>query len=170
MSTLISVVLLTVAWAALFSTIDPRGLIVGALIAFLTLRFVRWLERSPDDESLYTVTPMPWGFMLLAVAFLRELVLSAVSVAVQAWRPSLAIRPGIVAVPLAVQSDLEITVLASLISLTPGTLSLEVSEDRRTLFVHALDVEGDGSTIRASIRDRLERPVARAFWVRRRAL
>lgn len=47
-------------------------------------------------------------------------------------------KPGIVKVPLDAKSDIEITLLANLISLTPGTLSLDVSNDRKVLYVHAM--------------------------------
>jgi multicomponent Na+:H+ antiporter subunit E len=50
-------------------------------------------------------------------------------------------KPGIVKIPLTANTDLEITLLANLISLTPGTLSLDVSDDRKVLYVHAMYVK-----------------------------
>ena len=50
-------------------------------------------------------------------------------------------RPGIIAVPLDAKTDVEITLLANLVSLTPGTISLDVSDDRSVLYVHAMFVE-----------------------------
>ena len=73
-------------------------------------------------------------------------------------RPRMAITPGVVAVPLTATSDLEITLLSCLITLTPGTLALDVSDDRSTLFVHALDV-ADPDEFRRSIVDGFERRV-----------
>ena len=49
-------------------------------------------------------------------------------------------RPGIFALPLEVEGNWEITILANLISLTPGTLSLAVSDDQQTLYIHAMDI------------------------------
>jgi len=80
---------------------------------------------------------MKW--LSLFVLFARELVLSALKVAWIVVQPRLPIRPAIVAYPLTVTSDAQITLLANMITLTPGTLSLDVSADRRTLFIHALD-------------------------------
>ena len=69
---------------------------------------------------------------------------SAVRVARDVLSPRLRVRPGVVAVPLDARTDLEITLFANLVSLTPGTLSLDVSPDRRTLYVHAMDLpDGD---------------------------
>jgi multicomponent Na+:H+ antiporter subunit E len=164
----INILLLTAVWAALFVTLDLRALAVGALVAWAVLALSRRFARDPVGDEV-EVMPRPVGGLLLLLAFFRELVLSAFSVAKEAWRPQLALEPGMVAVPIELASDLEITVLASLISLTPGTLSIEVSPDRKTLYVHALITDAQGDEVRASIRDRLERPVRRAFMVRRRS-
>jgi multicomponent Na+:H+ antiporter subunit E len=61
-----------------------------------------------------------------------------------------------VGIPLRARTDAEITVLANLISLTPGTLSLDVSPDRRVLYVHAMDLAGGPDALRTDIRDTLE--------------
>jgi multicomponent Na+:H+ antiporter subunit E len=79
-------------------------------------------------------------WILLIGLFARELILSAIKVAWLAIQPKLQLRPAIVAYPLTVTSDLQITLLANLITLTPGTLSVDVSDDRRTLYIHAIDV------------------------------
>lgn len=79
--------------------------------------------------------------------FVRELILSALRVAWLAVQPRLKLRPKIVAYPLTVTSDAQITLLANMITLTPGTLSLDVSDDRRTLLVHAIDAESDEAVI-----------------------
>jgi len=52
--------------------------------------------------------------------------------------PTFYMKPGIVAIPLSAETDLEITLLANLISLTPGTLSLDISDDRKVLYVHGM--------------------------------
>ena len=70
--------------------------------------------------------------------------------------------PGIVAVPLELASDLEITVLATLITLTPGTLSLHLAEDRRTLYVHAMYID-DPAALVHGIKDGYERRVREVF-------
>ena len=88
--------------------------------------------------------------------FLWQLILSNLRVAYDVITPRLYMRPGIVAVPLDAQTDEEITLLANLITLTPGTLSLGVSEDRRTLYVHAMFVDSP-DRVRDSIKNGFER-------------
>lgn len=78
-----------------------------------------------------------------AVFFARELLLANLRVAWLILRPRRRLRPAIVAVPLDVRSDLAIQLLATTITLTPGTLSLDVASDRRTLYVHVIDVGAD---------------------------
>ena len=65
-------------------------------------------------------------------------------------------KPGIVAIPLDAKTDLEITFLANLITLTPGTLSLDCSEDRKTLYIHSMYID-DLEKFRAEIKNTLEK-------------
>lgn len=82
---------------------------------------------------------MNWVSLILL--FVRELILSALKVAWLVVQPKLRIRPAIIAHPLTVTTDAQITLLANMITLTPGTLSVDVSADRKTLYVHAIDME-----------------------------
>jgi multicomponent Na+:H+ antiporter subunit E len=75
--------------------------------------------------------------------------------------PRLKLKPMLVAFPLTATSDVEITLLANLVTLTPGTLSVDVSADRRFLLIHAIDV-GDREALIRSIRDGLEAKVMEA--------
>lgn len=81
-----------------------------------------------------------WVTRLVALValFMWELVLANLRVAFDVLTPRARMHPGITAVPLAAKSDWEITLFANLITLTPGTLSLDVSDDRRVLYVHAI--------------------------------
>jgi multicomponent Na+:H+ antiporter subunit E len=68
--------------------------------------------------------------------------------------------PGVVAIPLDARTDTEITLLANLITLTPGSVSLDLSEDRRVLYVHAMYIDGgDVEAYRRSVKEGLERRV-----------
>ena len=98
----------------------------------------------------------------LLLLFVTELVLSAWKVAVLVLSPRMDVKPGIFAYPLRVDRDFEITILANLITLTPGTLSVDVSDDRRTLFIHAMDAS-DPDTTRREIADGFERKIMEAF-------
>jgi multicomponent Na+:H+ antiporter subunit E len=81
---------------------------------------------------------MKWLSLLLL--FVKELIVSALRVAWLAVQ-RIVIRPAIIAYPLTVTTDFQITLLANMITLTPGTLSVDVSDDRKWLYVHAIDVD-----------------------------
>ena len=102
------------------------------------------------------------GILSLAGIFVRELLLSGWRVAKLVMSPRMDLKPGIFAYPLSVDRDFEITLLANMITLTPGTLSVDVSEDRRTLYVHALDCSDVEASI-AEIRNGFERKIEEAF-------
>lgn len=83
------------------------------------------------------------AWLRLAVLFFRELALSVKDVALTVLNPSRPIRSAIVAIPLDVRSDQGITLLANMITLTPGTTSLHVSEDGATLYAHVMNVSDE---------------------------
>jgi multicomponent Na+:H+ antiporter subunit E len=89
-----------------------------------------------------TVTWIAAG-VRFALFFAWELVLANLRVAWLVINPRAHLRPAIVALPLDVQSDAAIQLLAATITLTPGTLSIDVASDRRTLYVHTVDVGDD---------------------------
>ncbi len=98
----------------------------------------------------------------LSFFFLWELTKASLAVAFEVVRPDHNMKPGIIAVPLDTQSDLQITIFSSLVTLTPGTLSLDVSADKSHLFVHAMYIEkGDSSILAKELKDGFERRVIR---------
>lgn len=149
-------VLLALAWALVTGSFTLLNLTFGFLVGLLALVLIRDL-----------VGPVTWVrrvrlALALAVLFLKELVKSAWRVACLVLRPKLDLKPGIIAVPLTVTEDFEITLLANLVTLTPGTLSVDVSEDRRILYVHCLDVPDTEAAI-TDIRDGFERTIMETF-------
>ncbi len=91
----------------------------------------------------------------LGALFLKELALSAWTVAAAVVTGRRDFRPAIVAVPLDTRRDGAITLIADMVTLTPGTTSLHVSDDRSTLYVHAMDTPSPEATVR-SIKETFE--------------
>jgi len=104
----------------------------------------------------------PYRLVKLGVVFLREFALSVFRVAKLVLSPSLSMTPAAFRYPLALTSDRQITLLANLITLTPGTLTVDVTDDRRALIIHAVDCP-DVEAARADIRDGFERLIREAF-------
>jgi multicomponent Na+:H+ antiporter subunit E len=145
-----------VIWAAITGSASIQNLLLGFGLATLALWIVRQEIGSRDQVRRL-------GRMLsLLLLFFKELALSAWKVAVLVLRPRIEVKPGIFAFPLTVDRDFEITLLANLITLTPGTLSVDVSDDRRTLFVHALDCS-DVEATKRDIAEGFERKIMEAF-------
>lgn len=88
-----------------------------------------------------------WAIIVLAAIFLWEMLIANFTMARIVLDPKMNIKPGFFAYPLEVEHEVQITVLASLISLTPGTLSVDVSDDNRTLYIHAIDLPDRQKTI-----------------------
>lgn len=149
---------LALGWVAATDNFSLLNLLFGAAMAGLALFLVRDKVAGP------TFLPRLQRIATLALAFTFELFLSAFRVAVLVVRPDMDqhLRPGIIAFPLTATRDAEITTLANLITLTPGTLSLDVSEDRRFLYVHAIKVTSKEALIR-EIATGFEAKVIEAF-------
>jgi len=143
-------ILLAVAWMMLLGEVSARTFTAGLFIGYLLL----WLTRPVWGETRYfSKIPLVIRFVLY---FLRELVVANLKVAFDIMTPKNYMEPGIVAVPLDVETDIEITLFANLVTLTPGTLSLDVSPDKRTLYVHALYVK-DAGRFRRQLKSGLEK-------------
>jgi multicomponent Na+:H+ antiporter subunit E len=144
--------LLALLWAAVVGSVDPAHLLTGFFVGYLVL----WLARPVLGPTRYF--GKLFEALRFAVFFVYELVLSNVRVAWDVLTPRAYRRPGVVAVPLDAETDVEITLLANLVTLTPGSLSLDVAEDRRCLYVHAMFVD-DVDQLRKDIKKGFERRV-----------
>lgn len=124
---------LVVIWLALWSDVSWANVASGVVVALLVVGlYGTWREGTPAVRPLRALH--------LAVVFLVELVEATVVVARTVVAPRGRIYSGIVAVPLGGCSDALVTLIADLISLTPGTLTVEVRRDPLVLYVHALHV------------------------------
>ncbi len=102
-----------------------------------------------------------WYLLRYVVQFLKELTLANYQVAKLAISPLRKLRPGFVTVPLTATTDLEITLFANSITLTPGTISVHISDDRRVIVMHAIDVGDDLDGLRQATKASLEAPILR---------
>ena len=147
---------LAVGWAALFSTFTLSSLATGFAVGYAIL----WVLSPLFGDSRYC--RKLFDLLRLTAYFLWELVASSLQVTWDVVTPMHRSRPGIVAVPIDAKTGLEITALANLVSLTPGTLSLDLSSDEKTLYVHAMFVD-DPDDIRRDIKNGMERRVLEAL-------
>ena len=158
MNVALMIVGLAVVWAAITGNFSALNLLLGAGIGALTALLLRNSLAEPH------VLRRLKRIVLLFLVFLWELVVSAVRVAMIVLAPDLkkALRPAIIAYPLTVKSDAEITLLANMMTLTPGTLSIDVADDRSVIYVHVLQL-GDRDALVASIANGFERRIREIF-------
>ncbi len=125
------------------------------LLAFILIYAVLWILSFVYDRSHFV--KLPRAISLIAY-FFKELIVASLVVAWDVITPRSHVESGVIALPMDAKTNFEITLLASLISLTPGTLSLDVSEDKRTLYVHAVYIKGgDVEGLKRQMKEGFER-------------
>jgi multicomponent Na+:H+ antiporter subunit E len=169
-ATLVRLLLLALLWVFLRGTLSVGNVLLGFVFGAGILQLSAPLFDADDPAESRRLREggrllvRLWRVLVLFLAFLRELVISALQTARYTLQPTLQINPAVIEYPLDVKTGREITVLANLISLTPGTLSMDVSPDNEYLYVHAISVEtSDGAEVVADIKESLEKNVSRAL-------
>ena len=157
-NTYMGTIVLPLIWMSLTGTFTLRNFAVGFVLSSIAI----WLLGSRSDVAFVVYLGRLWQFLRFNAFFIWELVMANLRVAWEVLTPKHHMRPAIVAIPLDAESDLQITILANFITLTPGTLSLDVSPDRKTLYVHAMYVD-DVDQFRREIKEHLEKRVIEVF-------
>lgn len=152
---LFSLVLLLI-WLLLFNSIAPGvillGILLSLLIPWLTTDF--WPERIHFRYSLSIVK--------FIAAVLVDIVIANLVVAALILNPWRALHPRFIKLTLALRDPFAITLLANTISLTPGTVSADLSPDRRILLIHCLNLDDETALIE-HIKHRYETPLKEIF-------
>lgn len=124
---------IAIIWMFVNGPFSAKTFIIGYLIGLILII----IARRFFSERLYFFRL--WSMIKLIFLFLKELISSNIAVLKVVLRPKLDIQPMIFALPIDLEENWEITLLSNLITLTPGTLVMHVSDDQKTLYVHALD-------------------------------
>jgi multicomponent Na+:H+ antiporter subunit E len=142
-------ILLSLAWIALTAQFTPTNLIIGFALGYLVL----WVTLRTDSHSVYFIKLRQ--VISFTFFFAWEVIKANLRVAYEVLTPRHHMSPAVIAIPLDARTGAEITVLANLITLTPGTLSLDVSNDRRVLYIHAMYVK-DVVQFKKDLKEELE--------------
>ncbi|MDF9795829.1 multicomponent Na+:H+ antiporter subunit E [Catalinimonas alkaloidigena] len=148
-------------FVAIFATITLRNNIevlyvsgLLTLIAFLLCILILWLLSALYSRDRFSQFS---SIINLTIFFIKELIVANLRVSYEVLTPRNNLKPAVISVPLAIDTELEIMILANMITLTPGTLSIDVAEDHRHLYVHTLYTEGDLETFRRNIKQGFEK-------------
>ncbi|MHC1742704.1 MAG: Na+/H+ antiporter subunit E [Syntrophobacteraceae bacterium] len=150
-------IMLALIWMFITGQFRPENFLGGFFISYLIL----WLLHGAmgDQSSYFLKVRQALAFLFF---FLKELLVANLRVAHDVLTSRHHMNPAVVAIPLDVESDLEITILANLITLTPGTLSLDVSHDRKVLYVHGMYID-NVQEFRRRVKHGFERRVMELF-------
>lgn len=145
-------ILLAAGFMIALESFTLETLFIGLAVGYGAL----WLTRPLyQDKRYFQRVPM---VIRLLFFFIKALLVSNLRVLWDVVTPSHSSRPGIIRLPLDARTDVEIMLVANLISLTPGTLSIDLSEDRRHLYVHVMFLD-DVDAVRRELKNGLERRV-----------
>jgi len=144
--------LLALGWVAMSGNFDIVNLLVGFAFGYLVLFL---LQRVIGRSRYFTRT---FGLVRFVGFYAVEVVRANVRVAHDVVTPGYRVKPGIVAVPLDARTAVEITLLSNLITMTPGSLAVDVADDRSVIYVHAMYLD-DPDELRRQIKEDLERRV-----------
>ncbi len=152
--------LFALCWSFFFASFDAVTLGSGLVLGYGVL----WiLQPLTGGRSTYFLRV--WYWIKLIVLFHYELIASSIIVLRDILTPEHLACPAIIEMPLSVKSDAGILLVTNLISLTPGTLSIEVSKDRKTLQLHAMFAD-DPEAVCRQLKDGMERWVIDALGER----
>ncbi|ABM62795.1 Na+/H+ antiporter subunit E [Halorhodospira halophila] len=131
-------VVLAMVWVVLTANFSAVNALFGFLLGYGAIAVMQ--NQLPALAGYGQRVPR---FIRFVFFYIWELVKANARVAYDVVTPEWGMRPGVIGVPLDARTDGEITVVANLISLTPGTLSLDVSTDRRVLYIHAMYIDSE---------------------------
>jgi multisubunit Na+/H+ antiporter MnhE subunit len=144
---------LALGWMILRQGYGVGDFLVGYVIAALVV----YIHRNFFLQSVRIRKPFQWFKMLLV--FAREVIIANIQVAWIVMRPRLKLQPAAIRLPIDLRDDVSITALANMITLTPGTWTIDVAPDRSALYVHCLsapDVEAVKRQIKQQFEARLK--------------
>ncbi|CAD2073276.1 Na+/H+ antiporter subunit E [Phocicoccus pinnipedialis] len=141
--------LLAFLWAAMNDTFELPTLIMGYIMGMITI----YIIRNFLPGSFYLVRF--YRIIKLIVVFIKELIIANITVTKIVLKPKINVHPGFYAYPCDLEEDWEVVLLSSLITLTPGTVVVAISDDYSKLYIHGVDLTDADDEI-ASIKSSFE--------------
>ena len=148
--------LLFIVWLLLNNTVAPGHLLLAIFLAITIPLLTSGMQDSQPGVR------KPFVMIRYVLRVIGDIVVANFEVAILVIGRSKKLSPAFVAIPIEIEHELPITILASTVSLTPGTVSAEISEDKKWLYVHVLHLSNKGELI-ALIKQRYEQPLREIF-------
>ena len=148
---------LLIVWLMLNTTLSLGHILLGSVLAIVIPLLCASL-RVPQPK-----VKSPLKAISYALIVLKDIVVANIEVALLVIGPMNKIKPGFVAVPIDLTGTLPVTVLASTVTMTPGTVSADISKDEKWLYVHVLNMPNDEQEVIDLIKQRYESRVKEIF-------
>lgn len=144
-------ILLTLVWVALTGELNYSNFGFGFTVGFLLLWFIN-RSRSSNQDYFFRV-PKIFAFIF---SFMYDMLKANFEVTLDVITPNYNMNPGIIKYEMDAQTDFEITMLANMIALTPGTVVIDISKDKKYMFIHAMYLK-DIERFKRSLKERTEK-------------
>jgi len=154
--------LLAIIWTLIYGEISIPQIVVGFLFSAIFLSLFRDYYDTAKRSAPTRVAKRAWYVLIYLFIFFKDLLFANIDVTARILRPRLHIHPGIVAVHIPTESDIETTLVGSSITLTPGELVIDIDPEKRIFYIHCIDARKPDD-IRAERLLRFEKYQARIF-------
>ena len=128
--------LLSLVWVALTGHLNYTNFLFGFIMGFFILWLLARVSKAEERNYFYRVPKI----ILFIFSFFYDMIRANIEVAREIMTPQLNMTPGIIAYEHKLKTDFEITMMTNLIALTPGTMVLKISDDKKILYIHGLYV------------------------------
>ncbi len=165
---------LALLWIILSSELTIYNYFFGFILSYLILIYVGELsfpvKRGAEKSFLIivffkvilTIIRRIWKSCVLIVYFLYELIKANIVVTIEILTPNFYMQPAVIAYPLELKTDFQISILTNFLTLTPGSLTLDVSSDKKTLFIHSMYVKDTDEFIN-TVKNKIEKKILDIF-------
>lgn len=149
---------LALVWVGLTGELTLATFVVGLLLGVIIINPFGKRTLRVLKLNIRHIIPLIELFFI----FLFELLMANLTVLAKVFSPKLNIKPGIIKVPVEVEGPFWITTLANMITLTPGTLTVEVSPDNKYFYVHCLNIDNEDSIV-SDIKGTFEKKIQEVY-------
>lgn len=155
-------ILLTITWSLFYGEVSAHQLTVGFILSIILLSSLRNYFDTSRKLSPPWVARRLWYALIYLLVFMKDMFMANIDLARRILHPKLDIHPGIIAVHIPTESDLETTLVGSSITLTPGQLVVDICPEKRIFYVHCVDARRPDEVRRVQL-SRLENYQGRIF-------
>lgn len=143
-------ILLTFVWVALTGQLNYTNFIFGYILGFFLLWMIN--RKRPGAQDYFFRVPK---IIMFTLYFFYDMIKANIEVTIDVLTPNYNMKPGVIKYEMDAKTDFEITMLANMIALTPGTLVIDFSKDKKYMYIHAMYLK-DIERFKKNLKDRTE--------------